>query len=277
MAVGLLYGIKIAILVTHGFEQQEMVLPCKALQDVGAVVHLIAPDAGKVKGWHWDKPIPGDDFDVDKTLDEACSNDYDALVLPGGYAPDDLRSNEKAIAFIKGFAQKPIAAICHGAWPLIDAELVAGKTLTSWPSIKKDLINAGATWVDCECVRDRLLITSRMPDDIPAFNEAMIDLLSKKEKKAYVVHCIVEAKSGKETELREELLKVVEPSRDESTCLEYRLHQDEQNPAVFMLYERWESKEAHALQFQKPYIIALVHKLGDLLAKPYLAFFSHKI
>ncbi len=279
---GLLNGLKVAILLAHGFEQVEMTKPRKALEDAGAVVHIIAPEAGKVKGWHWDVPKVGDEFAVDVVLDAARARDYDALLLPGGLmGPDDLRLNEKALTFIKGFARKPIAAICHGAWPLIDAGLISGKVVTSWPSIKNDLINAGASWLDEKAVRDGNLVTSRMPDDIPAFNKAMIELfqeaLKRKKTKPHVVQCIVEAKSGKEAELKAELLKVVEPSRSEKTCLEYRLHQDVNNPAVFTLYEQWTDKAAHQEQFKKPYITALVSKLEGLLAKPYLAVVAEEI
>ena len=169
-------GKKVAILVTDGFEQVEMTDPRKALEDAGAETHVVAPKDGKVKGWnHTDW---GDEFDVDATLDAARASEYDALVLPGGVlSPDKLRMNEKAVSFVRAFFEdhKPVAAICHGPWTLIDAGVVEGRTVTSYPSIKQDLINAGANWVDEEVVVDNGLVTSRKPDDIPAFNRKVIE------------------------------------------------------------------------------------------------------
>lgn len=169
--------LKVAILVADGFEQVEMTEPRKALDQAGAQTVLISPSKGKVKAWkskNW-----GEEFPVDKELDQARPEDYDALLLPGGVSnPDTLRLNAMAVHFIKHFvdSDKPIAAICHGPWPLINAEGVRGKTMTSWPSIQIDLINAGAHWVDKQVVQDGHLVTSRKPDDIPAFNEAMLNL-----------------------------------------------------------------------------------------------------
>jgi protease I len=172
-------GIKVAILVADGFEQSEMTEPKKALEQAGAKTTIVSPVKGKVKGWklkNW-----GDEFPVDKDLNQAKAEEFDALLLPGGVInPDTLRMNPAAVNFIKSFvkAQKPIAAICHGPWTLINAEAVKGKTVTSWPSIKEDLINAGAKWVDKEVARDNHLVTSRKPDDIPAFNAAIIELFA---------------------------------------------------------------------------------------------------
>jgi protease I len=174
-----LYGLTVAILVTTGFEQSEMVGPKKALEDAGATVHIVSPIEGKVQGWDWVALKPQDDFNVDVVLDRASASDYDALVLPGGLSsPDDLRLDDNAVAFVKSFQSKPIAAICHGPWLLINAQLVKNKTVTSWPSIKIDLTNAGAKWLDQEVVRDGNIITSRSPDDVPAFNKAMIKLFA---------------------------------------------------------------------------------------------------
>lgn len=179
-----LKGMKIAILVANGFEQSEMTEPKKALEQAGAKVDIISPEKSKVKGWkhtNW-----GDEFDVNVALDKAKPTDYAALVLPGGVMnPDKLRLDTQAIAFIKHFhqANKPIAAICHGPWPLINADAVKGKKLTSWPSIKLDLINAGANWVDEKVVRDVKLVTSRKPDDLPAFNETIIKLFAEEREK----------------------------------------------------------------------------------------------
>jgi protease I len=167
---------RVAILVTNGFEQSEFTEPKKALEENGAEVDVIAPEKGKVKAWsgkNW-----GEEFDVNKALSEVNAGDYDALVLPGGVMnPDKLRMNQEAVAFVKKFGEdgKPIAAICHGPWTLIEAGIADGRRLTSYPSIKTDLINAGAHWVDEEVVVDNGLVTSRSPKDLPAFNKKMIE------------------------------------------------------------------------------------------------------
>ena len=171
-----LTGKRVAILVAAGFEQVEMTEPRKALDQAGAKTTLISLEGGKVQGANHDKP--GDEFTVEKTIDSVSANDYDTLLLPGGVAnPDKLRVNQKAVAFVKAFADagKPIAAICHGPWTLIEAGVVRGKTLTSWPSLKTDIQNAGGTWVDEEVHNHHGLITSRKPLDIPAFNKKMIE------------------------------------------------------------------------------------------------------
>jgi protease I len=177
-------GKKIAILATDGFEQVEMTDPQQALQQAGAQTHLISPKSGAIKGWNhteW-----GNEFPVDVTLDQANPSDYDALLLPGGVMnPDKLRMNQQAVQFVKSFfdAGKPVAAICHGPWTLIEAGVVEGRTLTSYESIKTDLKNAGANWVDREVVTENGLVTSRKPDDIPAFNKAMIGLFSQQRER----------------------------------------------------------------------------------------------
>jgi len=167
---------KVAILATDGVEQVELLQPKQALEGAGAQIHVVAPKNGSIQGWnHYEK---GDSIPVDKTLDQANPNDYDALVLPGGTVnPDQLRVNEKAIQFVKAFfeAGKPVAAICHGPWTLIEADAVKGRTVTSWPSLRTDLSNAGANWVDQEVVVDQGLVTSRNPQDIPAFNRKLIE------------------------------------------------------------------------------------------------------
>lgn len=171
-----LKGCRVAVLATDGVEQVELTEPVKALREKGAEVSLVAPKAGKIQGFdHHDKkdPIP-----VDRTLDQAKPDEFEALLLPGGViSPDALRLEPKAIAFVKHFVQtgKPIAAICHGPWTLIDAGGVKGRKITSWPSLQTDLRNAGAEWVDQEVVADQGLVTSRNPQDIPAFNRKMIE------------------------------------------------------------------------------------------------------
>lgn len=174
-----LKGKKVAILVADGFEQVELVQPKAALEQAGASAAIVSPQEGRVQGWnHHD---PGDKFPVDQPLEQARAEDFDALLLPGGVInPDALRIDASALAFVQAFekAGKPIAAICHGPWTLIDAGLVDGMRLTSWPSLRTDLCNAGATWVDETVVVDGLLITSRNPDDIPAFNREMVRVFS---------------------------------------------------------------------------------------------------
>ena len=171
-----IHGKTIAVLATDGFEQIELAKPVEALKAAGASVEIVAPKPGEIQGFnHHDK---GDKTAVDKTLAEVDAGDYDGLVLPGGVInPDALRLEEAAIAFIRSVADsgKPIAAICHGPWPLIDAGLASGKRMTSWPSLKADLTNAGADWVDEEVVADQGLITSRKPDDLPAFCARMVE------------------------------------------------------------------------------------------------------
>jgi protease I len=175
-----LNGKTIAILVANeGIEQVELVEPRKALEGAGATVHLIAPERGEAQAFnHLDK---ADTFPVDKAVSDANADDYDGLMLPGGVAnPDNLRMHPDAVAFVADFvnAGKPIAAICHAPWTLIQANAVKGRTLTSWPSLQTDLRNAGAEWVDEEVVVDQGLVTSRGPDDIPAFNAKMIEELA---------------------------------------------------------------------------------------------------
>jgi protease I len=176
MAQARLEGKKVAVLATDGFEQVELEKPVAALRAVGAQVEVIAPKDGEIQGFnHHDK---GDKVRVDRALASASPRDYDAIVLPGGVInPDALRLEDEAIAFIRAFAEadKPIAAICHGPWTLINAEAVQGRRMTSWPSLEADLRNAGADWVDEEVVVDKGLVTSRNPDDLPAFCAKMIE------------------------------------------------------------------------------------------------------
>ena len=170
-----LNGKKIAILAAHGFEQVELLEPREALEAAGATVEVVSLEGGKVKGWdhdHWDREV-----EVDRTVEDADPADYDGLLLPGGQMnPDNLRMDEGAVAFVRGFfdAGKPVAAICHGPWLLVEADVVRGRRVTSWPSIRTDLRNAGAEVVDEEVVVDGGLVTSRKPDDIPAFNREAV-------------------------------------------------------------------------------------------------------
>ena len=174
-----LRGVRVAILVTDGFEQVELTKPKDALDAAGAKTLIVSPKDGQVRGWNftdWGKNLP-----VDLKLDEAKPEDFDALLLPGGVInPDALRIEPKAVAFIKTFfdAGKPVASICHGPWTIIETGAARGRRMTSWPSLKSDLKNAGADWVDEEVTVDRNLVTSRKPEDIPAFNAKMIELFS---------------------------------------------------------------------------------------------------
>lgn len=174
-----LKGKRVAILATDGFEQSELTEPRKALMDAGASVEVIAPHSGRIQGMqHHDK---GEQVPVDRAIDAVDSADYSALMLPGGVAnPDELRTNPKAVSFVRAFfdRKKPVAAICHGPWSLVEADVVRGRTLTSWPSLKTDIRNAGANWVDKEVVVDGQLVTSRKPDDLPAFCRTMVEQFS---------------------------------------------------------------------------------------------------
>ena len=171
-------GVRIAILVSDRFEQAELESPLKALRAAGADVSIVAPHGGTVQGMNHNDP--GDSFKVDVKLVDTTPEEFDALVLPGGVAnPDQLRTMPKAVSFVEHFAtaKKPIAVICHGPWTLIEANAVSGRTMTSWPSLRTDLRNAGAHWVDQEVVTDGNMVSSRKPDDLPAFNQAFIVVL----------------------------------------------------------------------------------------------------
>jgi protease I len=173
---GSLQGKKIAFLATTGVEQVEYTEPRKAVEEAGAQVDLISLEPGSIQAWnHFDH---ADHFMVDKTASEADAGDYDALVLPGGVAnPDQLRVDADAVAFTRAFFEtgKPVGVICHGPWTLIDADVVRGRTITSWPSLRTDLRNAGANWVDEECVTDSGMVSSRKPADLPAFCAKIVE------------------------------------------------------------------------------------------------------
>jgi protease I len=174
-----LTGRKIAILATDGVEQVELLDPRKALVEAGATVTVVSPKDGPIQGMKHDQK--GSNIDVDAVLSAVTPEQFDGLVLPGGVAnPDYLRVDEKAVAFVRHFVQagKPIAAICHGPWMLIEAGGVKGRKLTSWPSLRTDLRNAGAEWVDQEVVQDGNLVTSRKPDDLPRFNQQILGLFA---------------------------------------------------------------------------------------------------
>ncbi|WP_146410356.1 MULTISPECIES: type 1 glutamine amidotransferase domain-containing protein [Crateriforma] len=171
-----LQGKRIAFLATDGFEQVELTKPWQAIQDAGAEVVLVSPKTGQIQGVNHDEKA--DKFDVDLSVHDASAEDFDGLVLPGGVMnPDALRTCDVSVSFVRDFFKqhKPVAAICHGPWTLVEADVVRDRTVTSWPSLKTDLVNAGAQWVDEECVCDQGLVTSRNPDDLPAFCDKAIE------------------------------------------------------------------------------------------------------
>ena len=171
-----LSGKRIAFLATDGFEQVELTKPWESIRAAGAEVVLVSPKAGRIQGMNHDEKA--DTFEVNMNVNDASAEDFDGLVLPGGvFNPDALRINENAVNFVRDFFKqhKPVAAICHGPWTLIEADVVRGRRVTSWPSLKTDLQNAGAEWVDEECVCDQGLVTSRNPDDLPAFCSKAIE------------------------------------------------------------------------------------------------------
>lgn len=180
-----LNNVRVAILATDGFEQSELLEPRRALDAAGARTEVISLKSGTIKGWNhkeW-----GETVAVDKTVDSVDANNYDALLLPGGVMnPDNLRMDAKAVAFVKVFfdAKKPVAAICHGPWTVIEAGAAKGRTMTSWPSLKTDIQNAGGSWVDQEAVVDGNLVTSRNPKDIPAFNREIAKLFATSQSRA---------------------------------------------------------------------------------------------
>lgn len=171
-----LAGKRILILATHGFEQSELDVPYAELKKAGATVDVVSPEAGEIRGWKhkdWGTPVK-----IDRMLDQVSANDYDAIVLPGGQMnPDTLRGNDKALALIRSFFDqgKIVAAVCHGPWLLIDTGIAKGRKVTSWPTVRQDLVNAGALWEDKEVVTDKGVVTSRKPADLPAFVAKIVE------------------------------------------------------------------------------------------------------
>ena len=176
MAEQKLNGKRVAIIATDMVEQVELVEPRKALEDAGATTELLSIKPGEIQGFnHYDK---ADKHKVDRLIEEANASQYDALLIPGGVGnPDTMRTDENAVQFVRDFVEagKPVAVICHGPWMLVEAGVVRGRKVTSWPSVQTDIRNAGGNWVDAEVVVDQGLVTSRKPDDIPAFNEKMLE------------------------------------------------------------------------------------------------------
>lgn len=180
-------GTRVAILATDGFEFVELDKPRKALEEAGAKTDVISIKTGKIQGWNHDNP--GDEsnqIEVKSSVSEAKASNYDALLLPGGVKnPDTLRVNADAVRFVKSFFDegKPVAAICHGPWMLVEAGVLKGRKLTSWPSLKTDITNAGGQWTDTEVINDNGLVTSRKPDDIPAFNRNIVEVFAAKKQR----------------------------------------------------------------------------------------------
>jgi protease I len=189
-----LSGKKVAFLATDMVEQVELTEPWKAVEEAGAQPELVSLEHGEIQGFeHYDK---ADTFTVDRSVDEVDADRYDALVLPGGVGnPDQLRMNEAAVLLVRSFvrAGKPVAAICHGPWTLVEADCVRGRTLTSYPSLRTDIRNAGGTWIDAEVHVDEGLVTSRKPDDLPAFCGKLVDEIAKRERRPALVHASAEA------------------------------------------------------------------------------------
>jgi protease I len=230
-----LTGKKVAILVTDGFEQVELVEPRKALDAAGAQTRIVAPKTGKVRGWNFSDW--GEELKVDVPLAQANAADFDALLLPGGVMnPDTLRMDDKAVAFASAFfeAGKPVASICHGPWMVIETGAARGRRIAAWPSLKSDLENAGAEWVDEEVCVDGNLVTSRKPDDIPAFNREMQKLFSRSPQE-------LEQDAGEESEERGVALFVrleAKPGREQDVenLLRGSLPLVEQEPATTSWY-----------------------------------------
>lgn len=177
--MGQLSGKRIAFLATDGFEQVELTQPWEEIKKAGAAVELVSLKNGKIQGMNHDEKA--DTFKVDRTLEDANAADYDGLVLPGGVAnPDTLRTQDKAVSFVRAFFEqdKPVAAICHGPWTLVEAGVLKGRTVTSWPSLKTDIVNAGGQWVDEQVHVDQGLVTSRKPEDLDAFCAKAIEEFS---------------------------------------------------------------------------------------------------
>jgi protease I len=276
-----LKGKKVAILATDGFEQSELVEPRKALDAAGAKTSVVSPKSGKIRGWKlkdW-----GDEVAVDLSLDQAKPEDFDALLLPGGVMnPDTLRMNEKAVAFASAFFEedKPVASICHGPWMVIEAGAADGRRIASWPSLKTDLSNAGAEWVDQEVCVDGNLVTSRKPEDIPAFNREMINLFSKSpeeieqpgeeaeeaEETAVALFVRIEAKPGREADVADLLrsgLSLVEDEPETTSWFGMRLGDN-----TFGIFDTFADDSGRQAHLTGRVAQALQDQGSDLFARP---------
>ncbi len=272
-----LNGFRVAVLATDGFEEVELTEPVKALREAGAHVTILSPKPGEIQGTRHDidKTIK---VIVDRTIQDASAEEFDAVHLPGGAVnADRMRTIPEVQAFLRAVqeAGKPIAAICHAPWELVSAGLVCGRTLTSYPTLKDDVRNAGGTWVDQEVVEDGNWVTSRRPADLPAFNPAMLRLFG--ERKALNRKTIAktplnffarfQAKPGREATVRTILEAMVGPTRAEPGNINYDLHQFQDDPTRFALYEGWQSKDALNEHMKKPYFTKMLADLDDAVAE----------
>jgi protease I len=276
-----LKGKKIAILATDGFEQVELSEPRKALDAAGAQTRVVSPKSGQIRGWKFTEW--GDRVAVDVALDQAKPEQFDALMLPGGVMnPDQLRMQPNAVQFVRAFfdAGKPVAAICHAPWTIIEAECADGRRIAAWPSLKTDLRNAGAEWVDQEVCVDGNLVTSRKPDDIPAFNREMISLFAKspeeieqaaeqaeeEEETAVALFVRIEAKPGREADVEDFLrsgLSLVEDEPETTSWFGMRL--DDNTFGIFDTFPDDSGRQAH---LSGRVAQALQQQGGDLFARP---------
>jgi protease I len=277
-----LQGKKVAILATDGFEQSELIEPRKALDGAGAKTSVVSPKADTIRGWKakdW-----GDHVKVDLALDQAQADDYDALLIPGGVMnPDTLRMNAKAVAFASAFfeAGKPVAAICHGPWMVIETGAANGRRIASWPSLKTDLANAGAEWVDEEVCVDGNLVTSRKPDDIPAFNREMLSLFAKSaeeieqaqaegaeqaDESAVALVVRIEAKPGREAEVEDLLrdgLSLVENEPETTSWFGVRLGDNS-----FCIFDTFRDDSGRQAHLSGRVAKSLEDRGSDLFARP---------
>jgi protease I len=272
-------GKKVAILATDGFEQSELVEPRKALDAAGAKTTVVSPKAGSIRGWkekNW-----GDEVKVDQTLEQAKADDFDALLLPGGVMnPDQLRMNEKAVDFAAAFFEqsKPVAAICHGPWMVIEAGAAGGRRIAAWPSLKTDLRNAGAQWVDEEVCVDGNLVTSRKPADIPAFNREMLKLCAmspqeieqaeaESEEQAPVALFVrMQAKPGRESDVEDLLRDGLSLVQDEpATTSWFGIRLNDNTFGIFDTFDDDSGRQAHLAGRVAQ---ALNERASDLFTQP---------
>jgi protease I len=274
-------GKRVAILATDGFEQVELTEPRKALDAAGAQTSVVSPKADKIRGWKFTEW--GDEVKVDVPLDKANPDDFDALLMPGGVMnPDTLRMNEKAVDFASAFfdAGKPVASICHGPWMVIETGAAEGRRIAAWPSLRTDLENAGAEWVDEEACVDGNLVTSRKPDDIPAFNREMIKLFAKspeeieqageqageEEQTAVALFVRIEAKPGREADVEDFLrsgLSLVEDEPETTSWFGMRL-----GGTTFGIFDTFPDDSGRQAHLSGRVAQALQQQGGDLFARP---------
>ena len=273
-----LNGFRVAVLATDGFEEDELIEPVKTLRETGAQVTILSPKPGEIQGTRHDieKTIK---VKVDRTIQGASAEDFDAVHLPGGAVnADRMRVVPEVQAFLRTMqeAGKPISALCHAPWELVSAGLVCGRTLTSYPTLQDDVRNAGGNWVDREVVEDGNWVTSRRPADLPAFNPAMIRLfgerraLNRRTTMARTPLNFIarfQAKQGRDANLRAILEAMVGPTRSEPGCVNYDLHQVRDDPTRFVLYEGWQSKDALDEHMKKPYFAKMLADLDDVVAE----------